>query len=120
LEANRLDRFLCVSASTFTAKCPLEQKVVRLAAPLAMHTRTRGGSSDTEVNEFAVKPRGVPDASRVVTIVTPVTNAPSAARNALTSTASPPLSTDFMRAFGMELPSGAALRSRRWSPRRWG
>ena len=29
-----------------------------------MHTNTSGGSSDTEANEFAVKPRGVPSASR--------------------------------------------------------
>src|SRR5438128_8126393 len=50
-----------------------------------MHTRTSGGSSDTDVNELAVKPRGEPSGWIVVTTVTPVTNAPSARRNSARS-----------------------------------
>jgi hypothetical protein len=50
-----------------------------------MHTRINAGSSDTDVNEFAVKPRGVPSGWIVVTTVTPVTNAPNARRNSMTS-----------------------------------
>src|SRR5205085_296453 len=43
---------------------------------------TSGGSSDTDVNEFTVTPTCAPSAMRVVTIVTPVPNCPSAARSA--------------------------------------
>ena len=52
-----------------------------VAASFAMHTNIRGGSSDTDVNEFAVKPRGFPSSSTVVTTVTPVANVPSAWRS---------------------------------------
>src|SRR5882672_3937679 len=46
-----------------------------------MHTSTSGGSSETEVNELAVKPRGRPSPSIAVTTVTPVTKQPSARRS---------------------------------------
>src|ERR1700741_254645 len=52
-----------------------------------MQTRISGGSSDTDVNEFAVKPRGEPSGWIVVTTVTPVTNAPSARRTSAMSKA---------------------------------
>src|SRR5882672_10886655 len=46
-----------------------------------MHTSTSGGSSETEVNELAVKPRGRPAPSIAVTTVTPVTKQPNARRS---------------------------------------
>src|SRR5689334_2922469 len=72
-----------------------------------MHTSTRGGSSETDVNEFAVMPRGRPSGSVVVTTVTPVRNEPRADRNALRlcSTAS--------STFAMPPPQRACLLSDR-------
>jgi hypothetical protein len=52
---------------------------------LAMQTSTRGGLSETDVNELAVIPRGSPAASMVVTIVTPVTKVPRARLNSSVS-----------------------------------
>jgi hypothetical protein len=52
-----------------------------------MHTRTIGGSNDTDVNELAVKPARSPSASKVVTTVTPVMNCPAAFRNSIGSMA---------------------------------
>jgi hypothetical protein len=42
---------------------------------------TSGGDSDTELNEFAVRPTSVPSPARAVTTVTPVANMPNALRN---------------------------------------
>ena len=47
--------------------------------------RIDGGVSDTELNELAVRPTSVPSSARAVTMVTPVANMPSAARNAWAS-----------------------------------
>ena len=58
-------------------------KVVSDRDSLAMHTSNMGGLSDTDVNEFAVKPRGFPSGSVVVTTVTPVVKAPKASRSDL-------------------------------------
>ena len=55
--------------------------MAQLAAALAIQTSSKGGSSDTEVKEFAVKPRGFPSLSMVVTTVTPVMKVPKALRN---------------------------------------
>jgi hypothetical protein len=44
---------------------------------------TSGGVRDTELNEFAVSPTNWPVAVRAVTIVTPVANMLSAARNSV-------------------------------------
>jgi hypothetical protein len=50
---------------------------------------TSGGSSDTEENEFTVRPRGAPDlAHRVVATATPVGQRPRARRKARASMAS--------------------------------
>src|SRR5215470_11677197 len=84
-EAKRLEISFWCSARMLTAKCGAAEKTWQLAAALAMHTRTSGGSSDTEVKEFAVKPRGVPSGCSVVTTVTPVAKAPRAWRKALGS-----------------------------------
>jgi hypothetical protein len=43
-----------------------------------MQINISGGSNETDVNELAVNPRGVPSISQVVTIATPVTNLPNA------------------------------------------
>lgn len=50
-------------------------------ADFARLHNTKGGVSDTELNEFAVRPTRVPAALRAVTIVTPVANIPNAWRN---------------------------------------
>src|SRR6516225_778011 len=46
-----------------------------------MLTSSNAGSSETEENEFAVKPSGWPSSRVVVTIVTPVMKAPNASRS---------------------------------------
>ncbi|MNE86856.1 hypothetical protein D3C80_1839900 [compost metagenome] len=50
------------------------------AALLAMLHSTRGGCSDTELNELTVTPTGWAWALSAVTMVTPVANWPSALR----------------------------------------
>lgn len=50
-----------------------------------MHMRIIFGSTDTEENELAVKPIGLPTVSVVVTMVTPVGKAPNACLNFLVS-----------------------------------
>src|SRR5881394_2521245 len=47
---------------------------------LATQKSTRGGSSESDVNAFAVIPRPVPSISAAIT-VTPVTNCPTVRRN---------------------------------------
>src|SRR5579863_5190434 len=56
-------------------------KAGRLCAKSELLHSTRGGSSDTELNEFAVMPCSLPPRSRVVMIVTPVAKEPSALRS---------------------------------------
>src|SRR2546423_4901198 len=46
---------------------------------------TKGGDSDTEVNELTVSPRRSPASEKAVTTATPVGNTPSASRNARSS-----------------------------------
>jgi hypothetical protein len=55
-----------------TAKAPCATKGSCDWDPRSMQTRTRGGSSETEVNELTVSPTGAPVASRAATTVTPV------------------------------------------------
>jgi hypothetical protein len=50
-------------------------------ADLAKLHSTSGGVSETELKELAVSPTSCPDAVRAVTMVTPVANMLSAARN---------------------------------------
>ena len=80
-EAKTPDMSFWLSARIFTAKPCAAVKVAQLDAALAMQTRSNGGSSETDVKELAVKPRGAPSASMVVTMVTPVMNAPKATQN---------------------------------------
>ena len=56
------------------------ERRVEAAARDRLHS-TSGGESDTELKEFAVRPITWPSAARAVTMVTPVANMPSAARN---------------------------------------
>ncbi|MNV74315.1 hypothetical protein D3C71_1675230 [compost metagenome] len=67
------------------AKCEAPQKTGWLGALVAWLHSTKGGSSETELNELAVRPWKRPCASTVVTTVTPVTKSPSAWRRALPS-----------------------------------
>ena len=60
------------------AKCFASLKIGALCAVLAMQTNNNGGSKETDVNEFAVNPRGKPSVSVVVMIVTPVAKLPNA------------------------------------------
>src|SRR5271156_5653185 len=63
-----------------TAKWRAARKAPILAEVRARLQSTMGGDSDTELKLFAVTPTGLPAASVVVTIVTPVVTAPSACR----------------------------------------
>src|SRR5450759_89948 len=67
-----------------TTKCPPSWKAGRLCAYKELLHSTRGGLSDTEVNELAVIPCNLPSRLRVVTMVTPVANEPSALRSSRT------------------------------------
>src|SRR5215831_17184694 len=66
------------AASTLIAKCPLRISPSRLSARWYAQKSTNGGSSDTEVKEFAVRPYRTPSASQLVTTVTPVVKTPTA------------------------------------------
>src|SRR5919201_5029237 len=68
----------------FTAKTPFCEIVSEPSVPLITQTRTRGGSSETDVNEVAVIPYGS-SGPRVVMTVTPVQNVPRALRNSRAS-----------------------------------
>ena len=72
----------CESESMLTANPAHVRNASRPSTSCPTQTSTSGGSSETEVNEFAVNPCGAPPAPRVVTTVTPVTKQPSACRNA--------------------------------------
>src|SRR5215475_7686333 len=80
-EANRLEIGRCCSLRMLIAKCAVHAKSGKLPALRAMQTSTSGGSSETEVKELAVKPRGRLSSSMAVTTVTPVTKQPKARRS---------------------------------------
>src|SRR5688572_28428521 len=81
LLAKRAERSPWSSASTLIAKTGLSRNAARdLLAVRKLHS-TKGGSSDTELNELHVNPTGWPCASRVVMMATPVGKQPSARRN---------------------------------------
>ena len=71
----------CASDRMLTAKPCACRNTSTLAADLPMQTIRSGGSSDTEVKLFAVKPRGCPSIPAVVTMVTPVMKLPKAERS---------------------------------------
>src|ERR1700722_790551 len=72
LPAKRTDAGCWPICSTLTAKCAADANIATLPALFAMQTKSRGGSRETDVNEFAVSSIGVPSAVVAVTIVTPV------------------------------------------------
>src|SRR5260221_12139471 len=74
LAAKTRARSRCPAARTLTAKRRRLRITSQLDTDLATQIDTSGGASDTEMKALAVKPRGVPSASDVVTIVTPVGN----------------------------------------------
>src|SRR5215469_7578532 len=63
-----------------TAKDAPCMKAGAALLPAARHHSSSGGSSDTEVKEFAVTPTGSPSGRTAVTTVTPVANSPNASR----------------------------------------
>ena len=67
----------------WTAKGIPGANAASLLLALARHHRIRGGSSDTEVTEFAVMPTGSPSGPIAVTTVTPVVKRPKTSRNSL-------------------------------------
>src|SRR5690625_1254020 len=80
-DANRADRCCCSSLSMLTPNLLADSRMLRLRRLLPTQIRIRGGSSDTEVKQFAVNPRGVPSGSYAVTTVTPVRNVPKRSRS---------------------------------------
>src|SRR5580704_512989 len=71
----------CSWDSTCTAKAAPGPKAT---APLLLfdrHHKSSGGSSDTELKEFAVMPTGSPSGRTAVITVTPVANSPKASRS---------------------------------------
>src|ERR1044072_5182002 len=65
--ANVFDTSFCVSDSTLIAKCGVHVMVAKLRHVLARQTRSKGGLSENDVKEFAVKPIGFPSPSQAVT-----------------------------------------------------
>lgn len=61
-------------------------------AARSRQTRISGGSAETDVNAFAVNPCGLPSASAVVTIVTPVGNLARASSSSTRSIGCAPMS----------------------------
>src|SRR3954454_8408278 len=78
--AKRIEAGCCPVWRTLTANWVASISAAALAAGLARHTSSSGGSSDTEVKLLTVKPAGDPSGVRQVTTVTPVAKQPSAAR----------------------------------------
>src|SRR5665213_578031 len=89
LLADHQERETCSwwSASRFTAKaCPMANGSCR-PARLSMHTSTKGGDNDREVNEVTVIPANAPLGSCVVTTATPAAKCPNALRKSSAETA---------------------------------
>ena len=61
-------------------KLPLSRSFGQLRLDLAGHSATSGGSSDSEVNDWAANPAGSPSRQPVAT-TTPLANCPIAVRN---------------------------------------
>ncbi len=80
--ANAEDRWRSRAPSTLTANPPCARIAASVRLPCAKQTSRSGGSSESEVTAFAVVPTGSPPGPIVVTTVTPVGNAPIAARSA--------------------------------------
>src|SRR5438067_322168 len=68
--ANRRAMSACSSANTLTRNWGADVNAAWVLALRSRQTSTSGGSRDTELNELAVNPHGLPVASTVVTTVT--------------------------------------------------
>ena len=79
LLANFQQRSLCLSLSTFTQKLPDFSIACHVVESTWGRNPTRGGSSDTDVNDPILKPTGSSPCIPV-TIVTPVGKCPSGRR----------------------------------------
>src|SRR3954462_3379757 len=75
----------CPSASTFTQNRPIARSAGQVCDVRAGANATKGGSRDSELNDWQVKPAG-PSAVRAVTTVTPEAKCPSTSRMARGST----------------------------------
>src|SRR5881396_3460518 len=78
--ANRSAIARCAPDSTDTAQYPQSSTAACIRTPLSTHTSTSGGSSEREVNAFAVIACATPSWS-VLMMVMPDANCPNAARN---------------------------------------
>src|SRR5438067_4103801 len=70
LTANRRDNSSCSSLNRFTQKWPAALMCGHVVELWAAQNDTSGGSSETDVNELAARPYGLPS-SRAVMTVTP-------------------------------------------------
>ena len=97
------ERWLCESSKIFIINELDDSKASRAWELRSRQKSTRGGWSETEENEFMVRPQGLAFESRVVTMATPVANRPQAQRNDSAVRASGELS------MGFELDKGLTL-----------
>ena len=65
----------------FTANTPLSASHSFDSASFAMQINTNGGFKETDVNEFTVRPCGLPSQPVTVATAMPVAKAPQARRN---------------------------------------
>jgi len=80
LAANRMQSLSWTFASTFTVKTPEARIRRQVSDELFAQNITSAGSSETEANDWQVKPTSSPSWV-LVTIVTPVGNRPSTSRS---------------------------------------
>src|SRR3954451_24790764 len=86
-DAKRVARSPRPAAKKFTTN-DLDSKMAGTVPDRLSRQKSKsGGSSDTAQTALLVRPRGVPSAAKVVTIVTPVGNDPTTARKSCPSTA---------------------------------
>src|SRR5579862_7642106 len=111
----------CSCESTCTAKAAPGPKATAPLLLLERHHKSSGGSSDTELKEFAVMPTGSPSGRTAVITVTPVANSPNASRSCRcvkeVLTGSPLRSHDLGRVRDARRAEHFPVRGRRASPR---
>jgi len=78
--ANRVDNPSCVSSRTLIPHAFAASHAEKLSTVRTSENNTRGGSSETELNELTVVPTNRPSGARAVTTTTPVGKTPSAFR----------------------------------------
>ena len=101
------------AARTFTQNVPTSRIRGQVDDVRAGAKVTSGGSSDSEANDWHVKPSSVPSGSRAVTTTTPVAKCPSTSRRAAGLTAGAlagPVMTPRLGRPGHPPPGGAECR----------